>query len=530
MGRYIKFFDTTLRDGEQSPGASMTIEQKIEVAEALESLGVDRIEAGFPVSSPVQFEAVKRIASVLKKAATVGLARCVRKDIDAAYESVKDAAYPMIHVFLATSPIHREFKLKKSREEILASIREHVSYARTLTDLVEFSPEDASRTEHDFLKEVIDAAVESGATTINIPDTVGYAVPWEFGEHIGELIEGNPKLVSGEVELSVHCHNDLGLALANSLAAVNAGAQQVEVTLNGIGERAGNCALEEIAMTLFVRKDLFDVETGIVHRFLFPTGKLLQNISGMILQRNKPIFGENVFTHESGIHQHGVLSHPETYEIMKPEDIGRTTESLIMGRHSGSHALKKKLENYNIKLEDHQYQEVFKKFTAIADKKKEVFDEDLFSIVSSVLGSYIGGYEMVYFHTYTGNSLIPSATIKLLEKGEEYISSATGDGPVDAVFNAIDQCVGISGRLEEYTIQAVGSGKDAQGQVKLLLEIENEVYVGKASSTDIIEASALAYVNAVNRCVLKKNNNGGSPFTGESGIKAQSSAPYEEDV
>ncbi len=513
MARYIKIFDTTLRDGEQSPGASMTIEQKIEVAEALENLGVDRIEAGFPVSSPVQFDAVKRIASVLKRSATVGLARCVRKDIDAAYDSVKAAAHPMIHVFIATSPIHREFKLKRSREEILASIREHVAYARSLTDLVEFSPEDASRTETDFLKEVIDAAIESGANTVNIPDTVGYAIPWQFGEHIRELIEHNPKLRSGEVELSVHCHNDLGLAHANSLAAVHAGAKQVEVTLNGIGERAGNCALEELAMSMQVRKDLMDVETGIAHEYLFPTGKLLQNISGMILQRNKPIFGENVFTHESGIHQHGVLSHPETYEIMKPSDIGRSTETLIMGRHSGSHALKKKLEHYNIKLEKEQYDEVFKRFTEIADKKKEVFDEDLFSIVSSVLGSYLGGYGLVYFHTYTGNSMIPSATIKLSEKGEEYVGSATGDGPVDAVFNAIDECVGMRSRLEEYTIQAVGSGKDAQGQVKLLLEIEGEIYVGKASSTDIIEASALAYLNAVNRCVLKKTANGNGEET-----------------
>ncbi len=394
MARYIKIFDTTLRDGEQSPGASMTIEQKVEMAEALESLGVDRIEAGFPVSSPVQFEAVRRIAKVLKKSAAVGLARCVKKDIDAAYESVKDAAHPMIHVFIASSPIHREFKLKKSKEEVIASIREHVGYARSLVDLVEFSPEDASRTEEDYLAEVIEAAIESGARVINIPDTVGYAVPWQFGELVGKLIKGNAKLASGEVELSVHCHNDLGLALANSLEAVRAGAAQVEVTLNGIGERAGNCALEELAMTLDVRKDLFDVETGIVRKYLFPTGKLLQNISGMILPRNKPIFGENVFVHESGIHQHGVLSHPETYEIMKPEDIGRSTETLIMGRHSGSHALKKKLEHYNITLEKEQYEEVFKRFTEIADKKKEVFDEDLFSIVSSVLGSYLGGFSL----------------------------------------------------------------------------------------------------------------------------------------
>jgi len=513
MARYIKIFDTTLRDGEQSPGASMTLAQKVEMAEALESLGVDVIEAGFPVSSKVQFQAVQEISSLLKKATVAGLARCVRKDIDAVYESLKNAAHPMLHVFIATSPLHREYKLKKDCSEILASIAEHLDYARTLFDRIEFSPEDASRTEHDFLLEVIDTAIEHGATTINIPDTVGFAMPQEFGKLIELIVERTPAIKNGTVDLSVHCHNDLGLALANSLSAVLAGANQVEVTLNGIGERAGNCALEELVMSLEVRRDIYDVDNNIRKEYLYPTGKLLQNLTGMVFPRNKPVFGDNVFMHESGIHQHGVLSNRETYEIMNPATIGRSTESLVMGRHSGKHAMKEKLEHYNIKLSEEQFQKVFEKFSVLADKKKEVYDEDLFSIVSTVLGSFIDGYRLMYFHVYTGNNLIPTATIKVREKESEIITSATGDGPVDAIFKAIEDVCGITGILKEYIIQAVGSGNDAQGQVKLMLQIDDELYAGKASSTDIIEASALAYINAVNRYVLKNMTNGHNAVT-----------------
>ena len=508
MARYIKVFDTTLRDGEQSPGASMTLDQKVEMAEALENLGVDVIEAGFPVSSKVQFEAVRRIAGILKEASVVGLSRCVEKDIDVTYEAVKDAAHPKLHLFIATSPLHREYKLKKDRRQVLEAIAEHLDYARTLFDKIEFSPEDASRTENDFLLEVVKTAIAHGATTINIPDTVGFAMPEEFGELTRWLVENVPEFQDGSVDLSVHCHNDLGLAAANSLAAVKAGATQVEVTLNGIGERAGNCALEELVMGLEVRRDLYNVNTRIKKEFLYPTGKLLQNLTGLLFQRNKPIFGDNVFTHESGIHQHGVLSHRETYEIMNPTTIGRHSESLVMGRHSGKHALQEKLRQYNIRLTEEQFQKVFERFAEIADKKKEVYDEDLFSIVSNVLGGMIDGYRMLYFHVYTGNTLIPSATIKLKEKEAEYVATATGDGPVDAMFNAIDECCKIKTRLEEYIIQAVGSGKDAQGQVKLMLDIDGELFAGKASSTDIIEASALAYLNAVNRFVLKRLSNG----------------------
>jgi 2-isopropylmalate synthase len=504
MPRKIKIFDTTLRDGEQSPGASMALEQKIEIAEALESLGVDRIEAGFPVSSPVQFEAVQRISQVVSKSEVVGLSRCVVKDIDASYDALRDAAHPMIHLFLATSPLHREFKLKKSKEEILAAIGEHLQYARKGFNRIEFSPEDASRTEPDFLLESVKVAIESGATSINIPDTVGYSEPVEFGKLIAFLVEQVPQFQDGSVDLSVHCHNDLGLALANTLSAIRNGASQAEVTLNGIGERAGNCAMEELIMALDTRKDSYDVETNIHKEFLYPTGKLLQSITGLLIPRNKPIFGENVFVHESGIHQHGVLSNRETYEIMKPESIGRSSETLIMGRHSGKHALQDKLNHYNIKLTKQQFEEVFSRFTVIADKKKEVYDEDLFSIVSTVLGGVTKGYKLLYFHSYTGNSLIPSATVKIESETGEKVTSSAGDGPVDAVFNAIDQSIGVSGKLKEYIIHAIGAGKDAQGQVKLEVEIEGEIFGGKASSTDIIEASALAYLNAVNRYELRK--------------------------
>ncbi len=509
MSKYVKIFDTTLRDGEQSPGASMTLEQKVEMAEALENLGVDIIEAGFPVSSKVQFEAVRRIATLLKRATVVGLARCVKIDIDATRDALQDAKYPMLHLFIATSPLHREYKLKKDRSQVLKTLAENLDYARQFFDRIEFSPEDASRTEEDFLLEVIETAINHGATTINIPDTVGYAMPDEFGALI-ELIKTKiPEIRDGKVDLSVHCHNDLGLALANSMSAVLHGANQVEVTLNGIGERAGNCALEELVMGLEVRRDIYNVDTHIKKEFLYPTGKLLQNLTGLLFQRNKPIFGDNVFTHESGIHQHGVLAHRETYEIMNPTAIGRNSESLIMGRHSGSHALKKKLQQYNINLTEEQFNKVFERFSEIADKKKEVYDEDLFSIVSTVLGGTIDGYRLLYFHVYTGNNLIPTATIKLQDRDGEKIVSATGDGPVDAMFNAIDQGCGITSSLEEYIIQAVGSGKDAQGQVKLMLKINDQLHGGKASSTDIIEASALAYLNAVNRYVLKKLNNNG---------------------
>lgn len=502
MSREIKIFDTTLRDGEQSPGAAMSEDQKIHMAFALEHLGVDRIEAGFPVSSPVQFNAVKKIGDMLDFATVVALARCVEKDIDAAYESLKNARNKMLHFFIATSPLHREYKLKMSKEEVLKRVEKMMAYARKKFDQIEFSAEDASRTEPEFLYEVLRTVVKNGGRAVNIPDTVGYAIPSETGEFFKGIVENVPELVSEGVDLSAHCHNDLGLAVSNSIAAVQNGATQVEVTMNGIGERAGNCALEELVMSFNVRQDLLEYKTNIKTELLYPTSKLLQNITGLIIPRNKPIFGDNVFAHESGIHQDGVLKHKETYEIMKPESIGRSIESLVMGRHSGKHAFKKKVEQYSITLSPEQFNECFEKFTQVADKKKEVYDEDIFNIVSSVLGGFDKGYKLEYFHSYTGNTLVPSGTVRLKKGDKEYMDVAYGDGPVDALFNAIDAALGIKAQLHEYQIQAIGHTKDAQGQVKLMLEIDGEEYVGKGSSTDIMEASVLAYINAINRKIL----------------------------
>ena len=515
MARKIIIFDTTLRDGEQSPGASMIVEQKIEIAEALDRLGVDRIEAGFPVSSPVQFDAVKRISKAVKNATVAGLARCKRMDIDAVRDSLAKCPNKMIHVFIATSPLHVKYKLRMSEDEVIASITEHIAYARAQGfKEIEFSPEDASRSEWNFLLRALKTAVAAGANTLNIPDTVGYAMPDEYGELMAGIKKAIPEL-GEKVRLSAHCHNDLGVALANSLAAVKAGADQVEVTLNGIGERAGNAALEELVMSLRVREDIWNVETNVRTEFLYPTSRLLQTITGLLIPRNKPIFGENVFSHESGIHQHGVLKHRETYEIMDPANIGRNTQTLVMGRHSGKHALKEKLEQYNIVLHGRQMDTFYRKFIAIADKKKEVFDEDLFALVSSVLGEFPTGWRLELFQTWTGNRVIPSATVQIRKGDEIQLGTQAGDGPIDAVFKSIDECSGVNGRLMEFVIQAVGGGKDAQGEVKLQVDFGGIVVDGKASSTDIIEASALAYINALNRMEMIRDGEKTSKSSGE---------------
>jgi 2-isopropylmalate synthase len=495
--RKIKIFDTTLRDGEQSPGASMSIRQKVEMAMMLESLGVDRIEAGFPVSSEVQFRAVKEVSKKVKNATIVALARCVKDDIDVAYEATKEAKDKMLHLFIATSPIHRKFKLGMSKKDILKAIGENIRYAKYYFDKIEFSPEDATRTERDFLFEVIDVAIKSGATIINIPDTVGYTIPEEFSELIKSIVRNIPKI--SEIDLSVHCHNDLGLAVANSLAAVSSGATQVEVTVNGIGERAGNCSLEEFVMAINVRKDYLPFITNIKTEKLYNSSKLLESLTGLIIPRNKPVVGENAFLHEAGIHQHGVIKNRSTYEIIKPEQIGRGTENLVLGRHSGKHSFKKKLRYYNIKLSQEQFNKAFSKFQKIADKKKEVCDEDIFLIISSILGQYPDGYKLDCFDVKTGNNNSPSATVRIKKGKDKIISTNTGNGPIEAVFNAIDSAIGIKTKLKNYVIHGVGAGRDAQGQVKVVLEIDKNRYAGRGDSTDIIEASANAYINAVNR-------------------------------
>jgi 2-isopropylmalate synthase len=493
MNQRLKIFDTTLRDGEQSPGASMTVEQKVKMAIALERLGVDRI----------QFDSVKQIGKTIKKATVVALARCTAKDINAAHRALKECKNKMIHVFIATSPIHRKHKLKMSKDEILLHIIDQLSHARKYFNQIEFSAEDATRTEPEFLFEVIRTAITNGATSINIPDTVGYAIPQEFGELIQKIIMNVSEFEKKNIDLSVHCHNDLGLAVSNSISAIQNGATQVEVTMNGIGERAGNCSLEELVMALEVRKDRLAYSTGIETERLYPTSRLLQHITGLIIARNKPIFGDNAFSHEAGIHQDGVLKNRNTYEIMKPSKIGRSEETLVLGRHSGKHSFRNKLNQYHISLTPDQFDRAFQQFIRIADLKKEVYDEDLFNLVASILGTFSEGYRLDYFHVYSGNKLLPSATIRIKYKGKSHISSETGDGPVDALFRAIDSATGIKPKLKDYQVHAIGSGKDAQGQVKLMIDINGNEYVGKGTSTDILEASALAYLNAINRDLFR---------------------------
>jgi len=494
----IIIFDTTLRDGEQSPGASLNITEKMEIARALETLGVDVIEAGFPITSPGDFEAVSLVSREIRKAAVAGLARCVEKDIVTAGEAVKKAAHPRIHVFLATSAIHRKFKLKKAKSEIVRLAVEGVKLARKCVDDVEFSPEDASRTEPEFLKDVVEAVIDAGAGTVNIPDTVGYAIPEQFGALIKYLYQEVANI--DKAVISVHCHNDLGLATANSLAAVASGAGQVECTINGIGERAGNAALEEIVMAIATRCDFFDCSTRIATRFLFPTSRLLSRLSGLIVQRNKAIVGENAFAHEAGIHQDGVLKERSTYEIMRPEDVGVTESRLVLGKHSGRHALRERVKALGHDLSDEALEKVYDKFKVLADKKKEVFDADIQALIEEEMVEVPSLFALESFHVSSGKSTIPTAMVRLrTESGEVKQDAACGDGPVDAVYKTIDRITGVSGKLVDYNIRALTGGKDALGEVLLSADFKGLRFSGKASSTDIIEASAEAYLMAVNR-------------------------------
>ncbi|MDD5066759.1 MAG: 2-isopropylmalate synthase [bacterium] len=502
----IYIFDTTLRDGEQAPGFSMSIEAKVNFARQLAKLNVDAIEAGFPVSSPVQFEAVRQIARTVKGPRILGLARTVKADIKAAADAVKSAKKSGIHTFISTSPIHMKHKLRKTPREVLKIAVESVKYARSLNNFVEFSAEDATRSEPDFLKEIISRVIAAGASVINIPDTVGYSIPEEFGSMISDLISDVPEL--NDVIVSVHCHNDLGLAVANSLAGVKNGVTQVECTVNGIGERAGNASLEEIVMGLDVRKDYFgEKATQIRTEELYPTSRLLTHLTGIAVQPNKAIVGENAFAHESGIHQDGFLKHAQTYEIMKPEHVGRKMSSLVLGRHSGRHGLKKRILELGYKLNEKDFEYIYGRFIEISDKKKEVFDDDLIAILNERVKTGIELYKLDYFHISSGKNMVPTATIKLIKQKQEFKESAWGDGPVDAVYNAIDKIVGLKTKLEDYSIRALSSGQDAMGVVHVNVKHNNEVFPGSGSSTDIIEASALAYLNSLNRIlVLKKLN------------------------
>ena len=502
MERVI-IFDTTLRDGEQAPGFSMNTMEKLEMARQLARLNVDVIEAGFPISSEEDFEATREVArqvGALDQAPIIcGLSRVGLGDIDRCWEAVRYARRPRIHTFVATSDIHLKYKLRKSRAEVLKAAVEAVRHARGYCEDVEFSPEDASRSDFDYMCDVLAAVIDAGAGTINIPDTVGYAIPQEWGERIArirEKVQGIDKAV-----VSVHCHNDLGQAVANSLTALMHGARQVECTINGIGERAGNASLEEIVMALRIRRDLFGLDTRVKSEEIFKASRLLSHITGIHVQPNKAIVGENAFAHEAGIHQDGVLKEKLTYEIMRPEDIGRPANKLVLGKHSGRAALSARLKDLGFDLAGGDLDRAFKAFKDLADRKKEVYDEDLMAIVTDEATQVEGAYVLEYLHVISGTGVIPSATVKLRKDGASFQDSGVGDGPVDAALAAIDAITGLKGRLQDYAIRAATSGKDAIGEVSVKVDFDGTIVSGKGATTDVIEASVRAYLNALNRVV-----------------------------
>ncbi len=501
---FVKIFDTTLRDGEQSPGAAMDHDQKLELARQLARLGVDVIEAGFPVSSPEQFKACEAIAREVRNCTIAALARSVEKDLDAAIEAMLPAANPRIHTFVSTSPIHMKHKLKKDPAEVLTMAVKAVRYARNRVAEVEFSPEDATRSELDFLCRVVEAVIDAGATIINIPDTVGYAIPDEFAATIRHLRNNVPNI--DKAIISVHCHNDLGLAVANTLAAIQAGARQAEVTINGIGERAGNASLEELVMVLKTRRELIGIDTRIITTQLYQASRLLSNTISFPIARNKAIVGENAFAHESGIHQDGMLKNRQTYEIMTPESVGRSDSKIVLGRHSGMHGFKIRLQELGTVLSATELEHAYKRFLEVADRKKEIYDEDLFAIAGDEMSSNNTRLVLEYFTIFSGNLAVPTATVRIslpdeAKPGERRIieEAATGDGPVDAIFRAIDRALERKASLVEYTVHAITPGKQAMGEVTVLLDIAGRRVSGHGSSTDILEASGRAYLNAFNR-------------------------------
>jgi len=503
MDDIVRIFDTTLRDGEQSPGFSMTPAEKLELARQLEALRVDVIEAGFPISSQGDLDAVRTVAREVRGVTVAGLARANPKDVDAAIEALQPAARPRVHVFIATSPIHMEHKLRMTPDEVVAAADAAVKQARRFTDDVEFSAEDASRSEVEFLCRIFDVAIRAGATVINVPDTVGYTTPPEYAALIQTLRERIPG--SDRVTWSVHCHDDLGLAVANSLAAVAAGARQVECTINGIGERAGNAALEEIVMALHTRRDTFGVRTGIEATRLHRTSHLLTAITGIAVQPNKAIVGENAFAHEAGIHQHGVLVNRATYEIMKPEDIGLPTNRLVLGKHSGRHAFRKALEDHGVRLDDAALSRTFVRFKALADRKKQVAIEDILALVDEEVRAAPARFTLKTFQVTTGSGLPPAATVTLQSEEGAATEAASGDGPVDALCAAVNRLTGVQAQLVDYAIRAVTGGTDALGEVTARVREGEHVAVGRASSTDILEASVRAYLDAVNRLLASRD-------------------------
>ncbi len=498
--RQVKIFDTTLRDGEQSPGCSMNLSEKIEMARQLEKLGVDVIEAGFAIASPMDFKSVQSIAANVENATVASLARCTKGDIDAAWDAVKEAKHPRIHVFLATSDIHMEYKLKMTRQQVLDRITEMVSYARSKCEDIEFSAEDASRSELEFLAQCFSNAAAAGATTLNAPDTVGYSTPnemYNMFKYLSENVKGVENCI-----LSSHCHDDLGMAVANSLACVQGGAGQVECTVNGIGERAGNASLEEIVMALKVRGDFYDAETGINTRQIYKSSKLLSNITGVPIAPSKAIVGANAFAHESGIHQHGVLANAQTYEIMKSSDVGIPQNSMVLGKHSGKHALKAKLEDMGYDLTDEEIEEIFVRFKNLADKKKNITGRDIESLVLDRRHTGVPStYELISHVVNVGDGLPNTSVIKIRRDDDKIMQEvAIGSGPLDASFKAINRMLHKNIKLDSFSLNAVGEGEDAVGEAVVKVRSEDgRKYTGTGLSTDIIESSIRAYINGINK-------------------------------
>lgn len=504
MTDQIIIFDTTLRDGEQSPGASMNTAEKLRLARQLERLGVDVMEAGFPAASNGDFEAVRLISETIRNAQVAALARTSKADIDRAWEAIKGAAHPRIHTFIATSDIHLKHKLRMTRDQVIETAAEAVRYARSFTENVEFSAEDGSRSDWDFLCQVYGAVIKEGATTLNLPDTVGYALPDEFGQLIMYLRENIPGI--DKVTISTHCHNDLGLATANTLAGLKAGARQAEVTINGIGERAGNTSLEEVVMSLYTRRDLMGFTTRIKTEEIYPSSRLVSMVTGIVVQPNKAVVGANAFAHEAGIHQDGVLKNRMTYEIMEPKTVGLDTNRLVLGKHSGRHAFKAKLTDLGFDMTQDEINRLFEKFKELADKRKELLDEDIEALVAEQVLRVHDVYELGYLNVVSGTVTVPTATVRLKIKGKEVQKAGFGIGPIDATYNTIAKMTGSKSKLLRFTVSAITGGMDAQGEVTVRLIEDGLVALGKGTDTDIITASAKAFINGLNRLEYLKNN------------------------
>ncbi len=502
MPKKIKIFDTTLRDGEQTPGINLNIQEKVEIAKQLERLGVDIIEAGFAIASSGDYNAIQAVSKEIKKSTIASLCRSLEKDIDRSWEALKGAADPRLHIFIATSDIHMKHKLKMSEEEVIEQAVSAIKYAKKYCSNIEFSAEDAARSRQEFLHRVIEEVIKAGAICVNIPDTVGYTSPKEFGmiiKDIKEQVNGIEK-----VDISVHCHDDLGMAVANTLVALENGASQAECAMNGLGERAGNASLEEVVMALTTRKNYYNLSHNIDTTQLYRTSKLVSSITGVSVQPNKAIVGANAFAHESGIHQHGVLSEKTTYEIMTPESIGLPTNTMVLGKHSGSHAFEEKLKEMGYTFEKETVGKLFTKFKELTDRKKVIHDDDIQAIIEERVAQIPELYKLKSFQISSGNKVISNAVIELYKEEDLITEAATGDGPINAIFNAIDRAAGIELKLIEYKLRAVTSGKDALGEVTVKVSNNGTPFMGRGVSVDILESSAKAYINSINRMLSEK--------------------------